>query len=146
MTDDQVQRAVWREIKRRGITFNDMISPANHGVDPNPEDEYEGNMKRVRPNRFKEDLGSERIKEILCHGRYNPYDPYPPLKIPFNDLFRFWWNQCVEKELVVDEVLGDIYDFFLEEMRPKQAEDLEMDIALNFDQISIFTGESEHAA
>jgi len=55
-------------------------------------------------------MGSERMKELLCVGKYSEWDDYSPLKIPFQDLFRFWWNRCVHQEYVVDEVLEDIYD------------------------------------
>jgi hypothetical protein len=49
------------------------------------------------------------MKELLSIGEYNPYDDYPPLKVPLKDLFRFWWNHCVDKGLAVDEILDDIY-------------------------------------
>ena len=34
MTDDQVEKAILKEIRRRSITFHDMTSLSNHGVDP----------------------------------------------------------------------------------------------------------------
>ena len=36
MTDDQVERLIWKEIKRKDITIHDMIGMPNHGVDPHP--------------------------------------------------------------------------------------------------------------
>jgi hypothetical protein len=42
--------------------------------------------------------GVDRMKELLCVGKYSEWDAYPPLKITLQDLFRFWWNRCVEQE------------------------------------------------
>jgi hypothetical protein len=56
-------------------------------------------------------MGCDRMKELLCVGKYSEWVDYPPLKIPFRDLFRFWWNRCVEQELVVYEILEDIQLF-----------------------------------
>ena len=89
-----------------------MVGLPDHGVDPNPEDKITPPCEKgIRSNRFTTYLGSERMKELLCVGKYNPYESMLSLKISFQDLFRFWWNRCVEKELVVDEVLEDIYDY-----------------------------------
>lgn len=38
MTDDQIQTLVIKEIKKRDITYYDMVGMPGHGVDPNPED------------------------------------------------------------------------------------------------------------
>ena len=134
MTDHEVETLIWNEIKKKGITFGDMITPSDHGVDPTPEARYENRMKRLRRNIFSEDFGSERIKELLCLAEYCPYDDYPPLKISFHDLFRFWWNRCVVKELVVDEVLEDIFEYLKEKMRPPEEEEPRMDLAVNFEE------------
>lgn len=144
MTDDQVEKAIWKEIKKRGITFQDMIGLPGHGVDPNPEDKITPKCEKgIRSNRFQSIMGSERIKELLCAGEYNEWDEYPLLKIPFQDLFRFWWNRCVEQELVLDEVLEDIFDYFTERMRPSQEEGEPVDLTLDFDQIPLFTKRSQ---
>jgi hypothetical protein len=134
MTDHEVETLIWDEIRKRGITFGDMIAPSNHGVDPTPEAGDENRMKRLRRNIFDEDFGSERTKEILCLGEYSSYDDYPPLKIPFHDLFRFWWNHCVTKELVVDDVLEEIFEYFKERMRPVKEEEPEMEMAVDFEK------------
>ena len=115
MTDDQVEKLIWGELRKRDVTFYDMIGLPNYGVAPNPEDKTNPSSVRSRKNRFKEPFGSGRMKELLCVGKYNPYDDSTPLKITLQDLFRFWWNHCVEKELVVEEILEDIY--FSEKMR-----------------------------
>jgi len=83
-------------------------------------------------------MGCDRMKELLCVGKYSEWDSYPPLKIPFEDLFRFWWNRCVQQEYVVDEVLEDIFNYFSEHMRPPQKEDPQMDFTLDFEQVPLF--------
>ena len=109
MTDDQVEKLIWKEIKKRQITIHDMIGLPNHGVDPNPEDKTTPRSEKIRSNRFQSFLGCERMKELLCVGKYDEWNSYPPLKIPVQDLFRFWWNRCVVQEYVVGEVLEDIF-------------------------------------
>jgi len=143
MTDDQIEKLIWKEIKRREITYYDMTSLANHGVDPTPEVGYEGNMQRIRSNIFKENFGSERMKELLCVGEYNRWDDYPPLKVSFQDLFRFWWNRCVEREDVVDDVLEDIFAYFTELMQPPQEEEPMMALSLDFEELPIFAPQEE---
>ena len=103
-------------------------------------------MQRLRSNKFKSDLESERMKELLSDRRYNPYEPYPPLSIPFQDLFRFWWNRCVERDLVADEILEDIFGYFREKMRPPQEEPEQMDLIVNFGQLAFFIPDKEKAA
>jgi len=146
MTDEQIEELIWDELKKRDVTFYDMISLPNYGVDPNPEDKTKDRNQRVRHNRFNDILGSARMKELLCKGEYNPYNYDPPLKVPLQDLFSFWWNRCVEKEAVVDEILEDIYDYFTDQMRPPEKEKEQMDLMLVFDQLPLFTKDLEEAA
>ena len=146
MTDEQIEELIWDELKKKDVTFYDMIGLPNYGVDPNPEDKTEPGPRRSRTNRFNGTLGSERMKDLLCEGEYNPYEYYPPLKIPLQDLFSFWWNRCVEKEAVVDEILEDIFDYFTDQMRPPEKEKESMDLTLVFDQLPLFTKDLEEAA
>jgi len=46
----------------------------------------------------------------------------------------------------VDEVFEDIYTYFTEEMRPPEKEKKQMDLALVFDQLPLFTKDLEEAA
>ena len=146
MTDDQVERLIWDELKKRHVTFYDMIGLPNYGVDPNPEDKTGPSSQRIRFNRFNETFGSERMKEILCREEYNLYNDYPPLKIPLQDLFRFWWNHCIEQHLLVDEILDDIFNYFTEQMRPPEKEKESMDLAVDFNQISLSAADLNQAA
>jgi hypothetical protein len=147
MTDDQVERLIWREIKKRKITIHDMIGLPGHGIDEHPEDKTMGLCEKgIRSNRFQSFMGCDRMKELLCVGKYSEWDSYPPLKIPFQDLFRFWWNRCVMQEEVADEILEDIFTFFTALMQPPVKEEPQMDLTLNFDQQPLFIGKQEVAA
>ena len=146
MTDDRIEKLIWHELKTRDVCFYDMIGLPNYGVDPEPENKAVSTTRRTRQNRFKGLLGCERMKELLCLGDYNPYDNYPLLKVSIQDFFRFWWNRCVEKELVVDEILEDIYDYFTEKMRPPQKEKESMDVTVDFKKLSISMTDLDQAA
>lgn len=146
MTNDQIEKLIWDELKERDVTIYDMVGLPNHGVDPNPEDQTTPRSLKCRSNRFNETFGSERMKEILCVGEYNPYDEYPPLKIFLEDLFRFWWSRCIDQHLFVDEILEDIYDYFTEQMRPPEKEMESIDLTIDFGQLPLFMTEQEKAA
>ena len=147
MTDDQVEKLICKEIKKMDITIHDMIGLPGHGVDPNPEDTITPRCEKgIRSNRFESFMGCDRMKELLCVGEYSEWDSYQPLKIPFQDLFRFWWNRCVQQEFVVDEILEDIYQFFTEKMRPAQKEEPKMDLTVDFEQLPLFIDRAEKAA
>jgi hypothetical protein len=144
MTDDQVEKLIWKEIKKRDITIYDMIGLPGHGVDTHPEDKITPRCEKgIRSNRFQCFMGCDRMKELLCAGKYSEWDSYPPLKIPFQDLFRFCWNRCVQQEEFADEILDDIYEFFTEKMRPPQEEEPRMDLSLNFEQVLLFSNQPE---
>ena len=138
MTDEQVEKLIWKQIKKRNITIHDMIGLPGHGVDPNPEDMTTPRSEKIRSNRFRSYLGCDRMKELLCVGEYDEWNTYPPLKIPIQDLFRFWWNRCVVQEYAVDEVLEDIFDYFAEKMRPPQEAKGRMDLTVDFDHLPLF--------
>jgi hypothetical protein len=147
MTDDQVEKLVWKEIKKRDITIHDMIGLPNHGVDPHPEDVITPRCEKgIRSNRFQSFMGCERMKELLCVGKYNEWDDYPPLKITFQDLFRFWWNRCIVQEYLLDEILEEIYEYFTELMRPPRKEKPKMDLTLDFEQVPLLVDRKEEAA
>jgi hypothetical protein len=117
-----------------------MIGLPNHGVEPNPEDQITPPCKKgIRSNRFQTYMGCDRMKELLCVGKYDEWHD-PQLKISFQDLFRFWWNRCVQKEEAADEILENIFEYLIEKMRPPQKEDHEqMDLNLDFDQLPLFS-------
>ena len=107
MTDEQIGKLIWNEIKKKDVNFYDMVGLPGHGIDPDPEDKTTEMNQRVRQNKFTQTFGSERIKELLCKDKYSSYDIFLSHTLYRQELFRFWWNNCVEKELVLDEVLED---------------------------------------
>jgi len=143
MTDDQVEKLIWKEIRQREITLQDMIG--GESVDPDPEDTNRPQSHRMRRNRFVEIFGEHRMKELLCVGQYCEHDDMPVLKICFQDLFRFWWNRCIVKELFADEVLQDIFDYFADCMKPKDKSD-QMEVTLDFNQLTLFPESTVKAA
>ena len=148
MTDEQIEQLIWGELKKRNITFYDMIGLVNENIDPNPQDKTMPSNKRARINRFSGAFGSERMQELLCVGKYCLYSYLPPLKVSFQDLFRFWWNRCVEQDLVIEEILDDIFYYFNELMRPTEKKEKEMDRTLDFTQVqvSFFSRDLDQAA
>ena len=148
MTDEQIAQLIWGELKKRDITFYDMIGLVNDNIDPDPQDKSMPGNKRARTNRFNGLFGSERMQELLCVGKCCPYSYLPPLKVSLQDLFRFWWNRCVEQDLVIEDILDDIFSYFTELMRPKGEREKEMDRTLDFTQlqVSFFSRDLEQAA
>jgi len=143
MTDQQIEKLIWKEIRKRKVLLQDMIG--GEFIDPDTEDKTNLSNQDYRRNRFKETFSEHRMKELLCLGEYSPYDDMPLLKICFQDLFRFWWNRCISKELFADEVLGEIFDYFADQMKPVDAPG-QMDVALDFELISLSAKSQEQAA
>jgi hypothetical protein len=116
----------------------DLPQHGGQGIAPNPEDKITPSCEKgIRSNRFQSFMGCERIKELLCVGKYSEWNDYPPLKISFQDLFRFWWNRCVVQEYVVDEIPEDIFSYFTDLIRPLQKEEPQMDLTLDFEQVPL---------
>ena len=141
MSSKQVEQVIWDEIRKRDITFYDMISLPGHGVCTDQND-----IQTSRMNRFKAVIGCERMKELLGMNEYNQYADCQPLKVSFQSLFTFWWSRCIEQHLFLDEVLDDIYDYFTEQMRPLEKEKEEMNMTLDFNRLPLFTMNLEKAA
>lgn len=143
MTDNQIEKLIWKEIRKKKVTLYDMIGMDY--IDPDPEDKTKLSNKRFRRNRFRETFRKHRMKELICVGNYNPYNDMPLLKVSLNDLFRFWWNNCITKELVVEEILQDIFEYFADQMKPMRESD-EMDLTLDFEQVSLSVKDQKQAA
>jgi hypothetical protein len=133
MTDNKVETLIWRALQKKGITFNDMIGVSNYVDDF--DNKTLTDLTDIRRNRFKEYCGAGRMKEILYSGENNPCQDYPPLKVPLQDLFSFWWNRCIDRNAFIDEILEDIYQYFTEQMRPPEKEPETMDITLDFAEV-----------
>ena len=144
MTDDQIEKLIWNELNKRGVSLYDMIG--GDYIDPEPGDKTTFASERTRPNRFTETFGEQRIKELLCIGKYSEHNDMPPLNISFEDLFRFWWNRCIEKELFAEEVLRDIFDYFTDQMKPEQKKPEAMKVTLDFERLDLFPADHSKAA
>ena len=88
------------------------------------------------------------MQELLCVEKYCPYSYLPPLKVSLQELFRFWWNRCVEQDMVVEEILDDIFSYFTELMRPTEKKEKVIDRTLDFTQVqvSFFSRDLDQAA
>jgi hypothetical protein len=145
MSDDQIQEYIYHEIKMRGITFNDMIGGTG-AVDPGPDGQETGIRERLRGNKFLTLAEDTRMMELLAAITYSELVNLQPQKISLQDLFRFWWNRCVEKTLVVEMVLEDIFTHFREEMRPPVEEMPQLDMSVDFEQLLVSNNKKVKAA
>jgi len=143
MTDQQIEKLIWKEIRKRKVSLQDMIG--GEFIDPDPDDKTNLSNQDLRRNRFKETFSEHRMKELLCVSEYNELNDMPLLKICFSDLFRFWWKRCISKELFADEVLGEIFDYFADQMKPVDASD-QMELRLNFKQLDLTWNDKDKAA
>ena len=144
MTDNQIEKLILKEIRKRKVSLQDMIG--GEFIYPDTEDKTNLSNQHYSRNRFKETFSEHRIKELLCVGEYNPYDDMPLLKICFQDLFRFWWNRCIARELFADEVLGEIFDYFADLMKPPVSQKQQMELSLNFKQLDLTWNDKDKAA
>ena len=80
------------------------------------------------------------MEELPCVGKYDAWHAHP-VKIPFQGVFRFWRNRCVQQEEAADEILENIYSYFTSLMQPLQKEEPQMDLALDFDHVSLLLTE-----
>jgi len=128
MTDNQIERLIMQEIRKRKITLLDMIS--GEMVDPDPAS-LQALGQRVRENRFNSVWSGERMRELLVRQNTSEF------KVSMHDLFRFWWNRCVEQELVREEILEELYDYFKDQMIPVQSEVDEVDLEVNFQTLDL---------
>ena len=65
MNDRQIEEFILDVIKKRGITWLDMVSGRSIS--------YEADNERLfRINKFKSESWSERMIELLCDGDYDP--------------------------------------------------------------------------
>ncbi len=135
MTDNQIEKLILKEIRKRKVSLQDMIG--GEFIYSDTDGKTNLNNQDYRRNWFKETFSEHRMKELLCVGEYNSYKDMPLLKISFQDLFRFWWNRCISKEMFADEVLGEIFDYFADQMKPVDAP-RQMDVTLDFNQLPLF--------
>ena len=113
MTDDQIEALILNKIKKHGITWLDMIGGRSIS--------FEANHKRVvRCNKFKAESWSDRLIELICEGDYDPFAECHILRVSIQDLIRFWWNNIICQEDMLDEILEDIFIYFKDKLLPKK--------------------------
>jgi len=115
MNDTEIEKIILGKLKKRGIIWLDMVGGQCLS--------YEENHQRIcRDNIFMSTSWLVRMIELLSDGRFNPNAKQHTIIIPFQDLFRFWWNNCICQEDIVDEIFEDIYVYFKDKMRPLEKE------------------------
>ena len=133
MTDKQIIRLIDKAIKEKGITLQDMIG--GDYIDPEQKlDDPYGNPNTSRFNKFQSNSWSERFTELICEEEYNPYEAYHHLRIPIQDLIRFWWNNCIDIEEMLEDIFEDIFCYFKDKMLPKE-EKVEFDLSINTNEL-----------
>ncbi len=101
-------------------------------IDPTPEKKGQDPNQRARWNRFSSLCWDLRLCELLTEGEFNPALPYNNLIIPVKDLVRYWWNNCVDQEAMLGDILEDILTLCKDRMLPKKEEAVEISLDLGF--------------
>jgi hypothetical protein len=136
MTDDQIEALILNEIKKHMITWLDMIGGRSIS--------FEDNHKRVfRCNRFKSESWSDRLIELICEGDYDPLTDCHVLQVSIQDLIRFWWNNIICQDDMLNEILEDIFVYFKDKLLPKK--DKEPDLSYDVDFNKIIQEQNESA-
>ncbi|MBI4775959.1 MAG: hypothetical protein HY788_17600 [Deltaproteobacteria bacterium] len=79
--------------------------------------------KRIRDlelNLYDFTCGRVDMASVLTEGEYRAHDPYRNLGVPLRDLIRYWWNNLVDQDCVIDNVLDDILTEYKDRMLPKE--------------------------
>jgi hypothetical protein len=128
MTDDQIEALIFDEIKKHGITWKDMIGGRSIS--------YEHNNKRVfRINIFKAEAWPDRLMELICEGDYDPFAESHILKVSIQDLMRFWWNNIICQEDMLEDILEDIFVYFKDKLLPKKDSEPAVNYDVDFSQV-----------
>ena len=136
MTDDQIEALILSEIKKHGITWLDMVGGRSIS--------YEHNHKRVcRNNLFKAEAWSDRLIELICECDYDPFAECHVLRVSIQDLMRFWWNNIICQNDILDEILEDIFVHFKEKLLPKK--ELEPAVGYDVDFYKVISKQSKTA-
>ena len=130
MNDRQIEEYILDVIKKRGITWLDMVSGRSIS--------YEADNERLfRINNFKSKSWSERMIELICDGDYDPLSDDHTILIPYCDLFRFWWDQIIDQQDMMDMILEDIFVYFKGRLQPVKDETPAPDYKIDFSKLSI---------
>ena len=135
MTDKQIKKLIDTIIKDKGITLQDMIGGEYIDPEKRISDAY-GNPKTSRFNKFKSDSWSERFTELICEEEYKPYAEYYNLRIPIQDLIRFWWDNCISKVDMLEIIFEDIFCYFKDRISPEK-EECEIDLSIKTEELTL---------
>ena len=128
MTDEQIEALIFDEIKKRGITWLDMIGGNSIS--------YDLDHKRMfRNNIFKAKSWSDRLTELICEGVYDPSAEAHVIRVSIQDLMRFWWNNLICQEDMLDEILEDIFVYFKDKLCPEKDSEPTIGYDLDFYQV-----------
>jgi hypothetical protein len=131
INDKDVDAYIAEQIRKRKITLYDIIG--GEYIDPDPEDKSSCPNERARWNKFKCLSGDLRFCELLTEGEFDPDLPYNKLAIPIKDLVRYWWNNCVDQEAFLEDILEEILLIYKDRMLPD--EEKPVDISDSFDEL-----------
>jgi hypothetical protein len=129
MDDQEIDRYITDQIRKRDITLYDIIG--GKYIDPTPEKKGQNPNERARWNRFSSLYWDLRLCELLTEGEFNPDLPYNNLSVPLKDLVRYWWNNCVDQEAMLGDILEDILTLYKDRMLPKKEEPVEISDAFH---------------
>jgi hypothetical protein len=136
MNDKQIDAYITRQIRKRGITLYDIVG--GQSIDPEPDNWTKSYQERVRCNKFITDTFPSRLCELLTDKRkFDPEHPYDNLKILLKDLVRYWWNNIVDQEDILFEILDGIMTIFKDRMLPPQPEEEPPDYSDAFDDVPL---------
>ena len=133
MNDKEIDHYISKQIRDRGIGLYDIIG--GEFIDPDPHDKTQPSNKRARWNRFESEIYEHRLCELLTEGEFDPDLPYNNLAIPLKDLVRYWWDNCVDQEAMLGDILEDLLTIYKDRMLPKEEEPVEISDA--FDNIEV---------
>lgn len=128
MTDAELERQIFDVIKRRGITWSDMVGGPSLRFDQGEEVVFKVNV-------FKSKVWSERFVELLTPVAGDPLGKnYEAPSL--TDLFRYWWNTCADQEDFIDEVLEDLFTYLKDKLTPPPKEEPEPEpLVVDFGEI-----------
>ena len=112
-----------------------MTSSGGKYIDPTPDAIEPPPGQRARWNRFScEPLGL-RLCELLTPKGFDHEDPYRRLAFPVKDLVHYWWNNCVEQELVLEDIFEDILELHKDRMLPPEEPQERADVSDAFNGV-----------
>ena len=128
MKDRQIERMILKEIKNRGITWTDMVGGRSISYEV-------GHERVVRSNMFKADCWPDRLIELIGVGEYNPHAEQHDLRVSIQDLMQFWWNNCISREYMLENILEDIYVHFKDRLLPEEEVEPGPDYDVDFSEV-----------